>query len=1076
MRLMIYRDMEFPRQSGTVVISRCRGTGLLCLVWSTMIGAVLALAEEPAPSRAGNAEVEKVIREFQGKGQIGDGTQPLDPVEAMKHFELDDGLQLDLVAAEPTIMQPLYLSFDAHGRMWVVQYRQYPFPAGLKIMRYDQYLRAVYDDVPRPPPQHVPGADRVTVFEDTNGDGLYDSSRDVITGLNIATAAVTGRGGIWIMNTPYLLFYPDANGDGIPEGDPQVRLRGFGMEDTHAVANSLAWGPDGWLYGAMGSTTTANVSSNTTKDVHFEGQCIWRYHPETDIFEVYAEGGGNTFSVEIDSVGRVFSGTNHGNTRGMYYPQGSYGEKNFGKHGPLTNPYAFGYFMHMAHDGDHDRFPQTFVIYEGGALPERFNGRIIAANALHHRVWGSDISPDGSTFKTVDIPNLCKTDDTWFRPVDVKVGPDGAVYLADWYDSRLSHVDPRDTWHKNSGRIYRLRDQAASTQPIIDLTKLTDQQLIQRFTSSNKWQRQTAVRVLADRLRGVENGVALTALRGLLTGDQPGALEALWTLISARQAMETELVALLSHPQKHVRRWAVRTLGDLRRVDSETAVKLAKLAQHEPKIQVRSQLASSAKRWRTSVALPVLAALMQRDEDHNDKHLPLQIWWGLEAHCGGQPLQHDPQVGVPLIIKEEPVPREQVLQLFRDSQLWTHPIVRETLATRLMRRFALEGIQEQQHAPATEPPALLTCEQLLKLAPADVRPLLMSGFLEAYQGREIASLPAGLKESILDYQKSLGESDLVLGVRLGDAKALKEALQLIRNEKADLPTRLMLIATFGDMDVPQSVPGLLALLGSPSSGIKKAALQSLMRYSDSGIARQICNRFQSTLPDEHGLREASYRVLASRSTWAAQLLDEIEQHRLPANAIPHDIVQQLRLHSDEALQTRINHIWGRTRETNAEKIAEMARIRKLLAGHKPTPAATAQGHQLFAKHCANCHTLFAEGGQIGPNLTGYERTNLDFMLLAIVDPSAGIREEFIQFQVATEDGRVLTGLMIDQTPTTITLRGANNQITVLPREEIEILQAMTTSLMPEGQLKLMTDEDVAALFQYLMQPTPAATK
>src|SRR5690606_30887237 len=128
----------------------------------------------------------------------------------------------------------------------------------------------------------------------------------------------------------------------VPDGDPEVRLRGFGLEDTHAVANSLAWGPDGWIYGAMGSTTTAKVSSGTTKDVRFEGQCIWRYHPEDDVFEVFAEGGGNTFSLEFDRVGRLFSGTNHGNTRGMFYPQGSYGEKNFGKHGPLTNPYAFG--------------------------------------------------------------------------------------------------------------------------------------------------------------------------------------------------------------------------------------------------------------------------------------------------------------------------------------------------------------------------------------------------------------------------------------------------------------------------------------------------------------------------------------------------------------------------------------------------------------------------------------------------------------------------------------------------------------------------------------------------------------
>lgn len=1037
-----------------------------------MLVALPLTAADVPQGQAGNAEVEKVMREFKGKGQIGDGTDPLSPDDAMKHFQLDEGLQLDLVAAEPAVMQPLYMSFDAKGRMLVLQYRQYPFPAGLKIVRYDQYLRAVFDDVPRPPPHGVPGQDRVTVFEDTNGDGIYDAPRDVITGLNIATAALTGHGGIWVTNPPYLLFYPDANGDDIPDGDPQVRLRGFGLEDTHAVANSLAWGPDGWLYGAMGSTTTANISSNTTKNVHFEGQCIWRYNPETDIFEVYAEGGGNTFSLEIDSVGRVFSGTNHGNTRGMYYPQGSYGEKNFGKHGPLTNPYAFGYIQHMVHQGDADRFPQTFVFYEGGALPERFNGAIIAANALHHRVWGSKVSRDGSTYQTVDMPNLCKTDDTWFRPVDVKVGPDGAVYLADWYDSRLSHVDPRDTWHKTSGRIYRLSSKGSKPEPFTDLTALSDAELIGRFTHPNKWQQQTSVRVLTERLRKEAPAATLTALRNLLSQNQPGALQALWTLSTSHQMQEPELAGLLVHPNEHVRRWTVRILGDGRAVSAETAQLLAARAAVEPDIQVRSQLASSAKRFDTPVALPILTALIQHSEDLQDKHLPLQIWWGLEGHCGTHVIEHDPQVGVPLQPASQTSPRDQVLAWLKNPELWTKPIFEQVLASRLMRRFALEGIQEQKQSPQNAP-ALAVCEQLLQLAPAASRPLLMSGFLEAYQGREISALPQGLKNSIQEYQKSLGESDLVLGVRLGDEKAINNALQVIRDEKIDLATRLTLIQTFGDIDIPKSVPALQALLSSPSSGIKKAALQALMRYTDKGIATQICTRFQSTLPNEHGLREAAYRVLASRATWAGQLLSEIEEHRLPVAAIPPDIVQQLRLHPDELLQKRINHLWGQTRETSAEKTAEMERIRKLIRNQPLSDEMKAQGKQLFTKHCATCHTLFAEGGQVGPNLTGYERSNLDFMLLAMVDPSAGIREEFTQFQIATEDGRILTGLIVDQTPSAITLRGANNQTTVIPREEIDILQAMKISLMPEGLLKPLSDQEIGALFQYLMQPTPA---
>ena len=177
------------------------------------------------------------------------------------------------------------------------------------------------------------GADKVIVFEDTKGTGTFDKHKVVLDGLNIATAAIKGAGGIWVMNPPYLLFYPDANDDDIPDGDPQVALSGFGLEDTHSVANSLHWGPDGWLYGANGSTTTGNVSSAVTKNVRFQGQHIWRYHPKTKVFEIYAEGGGNTFSCEFDAQGRVFSGTN-GAQRGMHYDQGMSGVKGFGKHGP----------------------------------------------------------------------------------------------------------------------------------------------------------------------------------------------------------------------------------------------------------------------------------------------------------------------------------------------------------------------------------------------------------------------------------------------------------------------------------------------------------------------------------------------------------------------------------------------------------------------------------------------------------------------------------------------------------------------------------------------------------------------
>src|SRR5205823_860301 len=170
----------------------------------------------------GNAEVQKIMETFAGQGVQRDNSKPLSPAQALKSFQLRDGLAIDLIAAEPAVRQPVYMSFDSRGRLWVTQYLQYQYPAGLRVISYDQHLRAQFDKVPEPPPRGQKGADIITVFEDTNHDGGYASHKDVITGLNIATAAIKGAGGIWVMNPPYLLFYPDANDDDIPDGDPKV--------------------------------------------------------------------------------------------------------------------------------------------------------------------------------------------------------------------------------------------------------------------------------------------------------------------------------------------------------------------------------------------------------------------------------------------------------------------------------------------------------------------------------------------------------------------------------------------------------------------------------------------------------------------------------------------------------------------------------------------------------------------------------------------------------------------------------------------------------------------------------------
>ncbi|MBX6315994.1 MAG: dehydrogenase, partial [Isosphaeraceae bacterium] len=574
-------------------------------------------------------------------------------------------------------------------------------------------------------------ADKITVLEDTDGDGTFDKAKDVITGLNIASSVAIGRGGIWVLNPPYLLFYPDADGDDVPDADPEVHLSGFGLEDTHSVANSLEWGPDGWLYGANGSTTTGTINSAATKNLHFKGQMIWRYHPETKVFEIFAEGGGNTFSLEIDSAGRVFSGTNGGGTRGMHYVQGGYAEKNWGKHGPLTNPYAFGYFRHMRHEGFQERFSQTFAIYEGGAFPPEYDRTVLSADALHNRVLASRLLRDTSTFRTIDLPPLVLTSDRWFRPVDLEIGPDGAAYLADWYDTRLTHVDPRDNWHKESGRIYRLQVKGSRPLAPFNLARLRSDELIALLDHRNKWFRQQAIRLLGER----RDAAVIPRLRQLAADDEnPRALEALWALNLCGGFDDDAARKALAHRNPDVRRWAVRLLGDRWQISTPIAHRLAELAHSEPDLEVRSQLASSAKRLPAAAGLPIVRGLLARSEDVDDLHIPLLLWWAIEAKAESD--------------------REAVLELFHDSGLWTLPIVERFILERLMQRYAMAGGPEN----------LETCARLLAMAPGpDQTKRLMVGLLEAFRGREITGLPPALAEALDRYQQGLGQSDLALG-------------------------------------------------------------------------------------------------------------------------------------------------------------------------------------------------------------------------------------------------------------------------------------------------------------------------
>ena len=512
-------------------------------------------------------------RYHESHGVLGEAAEfvhgdKLSPAESLKALQPHREFTVEQLLAEPLVAQPTHLSFDERGRLWVAQYRQYPYPAGLKMLSRDKYYRAHYDKVPPPPPHHDRGRDLISIHEDTDGDGRFDRHKVFVDGLNMASAALPGRGGVWVMHTPYLLFYPDANHDDIPDGPPVVHLAGFGLEDTHSVANGLVWGMDGWLYGAQGSTTSSRVTRPgldppDAPGVHFEGCMVWRYHPETRAYEIFAEGSGNTFGLEIDAQGRLYSGHNGGETRGWHYVQGGYYLKQGvdpGKFGPSRNPYTFGELPVMRPTNFIQRFSHFFAVAEGTAMPSDFDGKLFALDPVHSVVIAVERLARGAGFETRDIGPVLSSADSGFRPVYIVNAPDGSLFIADFYEHYIAHgqhyqsqIDP------TTGRIYRLRGKDSTLERDVNLERKTTPQLVELLNHPNKWHRHTAVRLLGER----KDTSARRPLKKLLadgTGHAP--LCALWSLYQAGWLDEATMRSALKHPDPSVRHWAVRFAGD----------------------------------------------------------------------------------------------------------------------------------------------------------------------------------------------------------------------------------------------------------------------------------------------------------------------------------------------------------------------------------------------------------------------------------------------------------------------------------------------------------------------------------
>jgi putative membrane-bound dehydrogenase-like protein len=949
------------------------------------------------------------------------------PDEAAQRMTVPDGFEVTLFASEPLVRQPVAMEFDDRGRLWVIQYLQYPNPEGLQRVEVDRFSRTVYDRVPEPPPHGPRGADRITILEDTTGDGQADTAKDFVTGLNLATGLAFGHGGVFVLQVPYLLFYPDRNGDDVPDGDPEVLVTGFGMEDAHSVANSLTWGPDGWLYGCQGSTVTARIG-----DIEFQ-QGVWRYHPLMRKFELFCEGGGNSWGLDFDDDGQLLYSTNLGGHCMLHGVQGAYYWKSFGKHGALHNPHAYGYFDHVPHEdfrGGH--VTVGGIIYRGDSFPPSFRGKYIGADLLGHAVYWHDIDRRGSTFSSRHGGELLLSNDTWFAPTDLTIGPEGAVYVSDWHDKRTAHPDPDAEWDRTNGRIFRIAAKGTPHAHPPRLAELPSQELVPYLHHNNQWHVQVARRELAVR-RDPQVHEALQ--RELLQSDDDHrALRSLWALYTSGSFTPELARQLLDHRVAMVREWTVRLTGDTPEFYPDLDDKYQELAERDPDVRVRMQLACTAKRLPPATALPILERLLQRSEDREDPYLPLLLWWGVEEHSVAE--------------------IEQWVSRLTRPEMLEEPLVQEVVLPRLIRRYAAEQSSKGD----------IACARILAAAPAEQRRGLWSSLdagLGGYRSRVAKPLARQLQRS---WQE--GTDDLLLIrllARTGYRPAQDRGLEIAREHQASADQRTAMLRLLSQLPRLDFEEPLVAIVrGEPDESVRIAALETLTTRGTSDVAPILIDTF---LEGSRLLQDRIAAAMFSRRTWAVHLLRAVDDGRIDAAELAIDRVRQVALHADDELNALVRKHWGRlSGGTEEERLAEVRRLNNdLRAGSGHFEA----GREVYRQRCAACHRLHGEGTQVGPDLLHANRRDRDYLLVSIVDPSAVVRKEFAAYTIQTLDGQVVTGLIIEQNSEQITLVDSQGERKSIAMDRVDLIEESSISMMPENLLQDLAPQQLRDLFQFL---------
>jgi len=966
------------------------------------------------------------------------GEHPLPPAEAVKRLRVPDGFQVTLAAAEPDVRQPIAIAFDDRGRLWVAESYSY---------NGSQFTDEMHD--------------RILIFEDSTGDGVLDRRRVFCDGLTHLTGLQLGFGGVWITAPPNLAFIPDRDLDDAPDGEPVVHLDGWSLKAEHNSVNGLTWGPDGWLYGRHGIKQPSLVGRpGTPDDQRLELSCsIWRYHPTRHEFEVVADGTINPWGLDFDDHGHGFLTTSVVEHLWHLVPGAHYERwKNRGAH---PDPFVY---EAMTATSDHLHWGSgtwdkagrmaegnndfggghshcDAMIYLGDRWPEKYRGSLFTSN-IHGRRINRDglVRDDGGPFRGEHADDFLLADDAWFRAVSLEYGPDGDVYLTDWSDNGECH--DRDGVHRTSGRIYRI-SWGAPIRVDVDLAAASNEQLVEYQLHRNDWYVRHARRLLQERAAFGQQMVAVHArLRAIFDSnpDVTRKLRALWTLYVTGGADSDWLATLLDHESEHVRAWAVRLLAD-------TPHGVAKLAQSfgppdsfidKPQVSARS--AADERSW--LVRMELISAL---------RRLPIEQRLNVATQLVAQRETRDPNLERMIWYAIQPAVAEKPNQGLAFATVASQRL-RQWVGRRLA-GHSRDAITLLFEAAAESPEPVVVAD-------------LLAGFVAGLDTLKPADVPESARDvvvGLIDHsEERVRIPALTVAAAIGDAGAVERIRQVLHDGTQNEATRRAALAGLTNRREAGLAADLRSLISRGPLTI--AALQASGGINDSKLLATILARYPQMESDE---RRAAIDVFTGRVASARLLLAAVEREEVPAADISATQARQIAALKDTALLQRLEAVWGTVRSSSADRVRRIRELEDLLTPGSLSHADLAAGREVFRKTCSNCHRLFGDGRRIGPELTGANRRNLQYLLSNIVDPSAAVPADFRQATVITISGRVITGAITQRTDSALTIQTANGEVR-MRSDEVDEVTISTQSMMPDGLLDKLTEEQTRDLIAWLM--------